>query len=150
MILDLGEVREIAEVTVNGRAYPAIWKPPYQVDITDALGGRGIPNGRIDIEIKVTNLWPNRLIGDARLPDDCEWDDGKKSKGYPLVKAWPDWLMCGRPSPTGRHAFSTCHLWTADYPLLESGLLGPVRISVRHATGGGRERQDARAVPGTP
>ncbi|MBQ6011429.1 MAG: hypothetical protein IJL17_23060 [Kiritimatiellae bacterium] len=150
VILDLGEVREIAEVTVNGRAYPAIWKPPYQVDITDSLGRRGTPNGSIDIEIKVTNLWPNRLIGDARLPDDCEWDDGKKSKGYPLVKAWPDWLLRGSPSPTGRHAFSTCRLWTADDPLLESGLLGPVQLSIGHATSGGRERPDARAVSGTP
>ena len=137
VVLDLGEVREIAEVTVNGRAYPAIWKPPYQVDITDALGGHGIPNGPIDIEIKVTNLWPNRLIGDAKLPDDCEWDDGKKSKGYPLVKAWPDWLLRGSPSPTGRHAFSTCRLWTAADPLLESGLLGPVRLSI-DTRGGGR------------
>ena len=145
VVLDLGEVREIAEVTVNGRAYPAIWKPPYQVDITDALGGRGTPNGSIDIEIKVTNLWPNRLIGDARLPDDCEWDDGKKSKGYPLVKAWPDWLLRGNPSPTGRHAFSTCRLWVANDPLLESGLLGPVRLSIGHATRGG-----VRTAPGTP
>ena len=145
VILDLGEVREIAEVTVNGRAYPAIWKPPYQVDITDALGGHGTPNGPIDIEIKVTNLWPNRLIGDARLPDDCEWDDGKKSKGYPLVKAWPDWLLRGSPSPTGRHAFSTCRLWTADDPLLESGLLGPVRLSIGHVTSVG-----VCTAPGTP
>ena len=150
VILDLGEVREIAEVTVNGRAYPAIWKPPYQVDITDALDGRGAPNGTIDIEIKVTNLWPNRLIGDARLPDDCAWDDGKKSKGYPLVKAWPDWLLRGSPSPTGRHAFSTCRLWTADDPLLESGLLGPVQLLIGHTTRGGRECTDARAALGTP
>ena len=50
LILDaLGKVREIAEVTVNGRAYPAIWKPPYQVDITDALGGRGTPTGRLTL-----------------------------------------------------------------------------------------------------
>ena len=110
--------------------------PPYQVDITDALGGHGTPNGPIDIEIKVTNLWPNRLIGDAKLPDDCEWDDGKKSKGYPLVKAWPDWLLRGSPSPTCRHAFSTCRLWTADDPLLESGLLGPVRLLIDTRGGG--------------
>jgi hypothetical protein len=105
--------------------------------VTDALDGRGAPNGTIDIEIKVTNLWPNRLIGDARLPDDCAWDDGKKSKGYPLVKAWPDWLLRGSPSPTGRHAFSTCRLWTADDPLLESGLLGPVRLLIERTTRGG-------------
>ena len=123
-VLDLGKVREIAEVTVNGKSYPALWKPPFRVDITDAM------NDTLDIEIKVTNLWPNRLIGDAKLPDDCEWDDGKMSKGYPLVKYWPDWLLRGASSPTGRHAFSTCRLWTADEPLLESGLIGPVALEV--------------------
>ena len=128
LILDLGAVKEIAEVKVKGRAYPALWKPPYQVDITDAVAGCCGAEKPIDLEVKVTNLWPNRLIGDAILPDDCEWDDGKKSKGYPLVKAWPDWLLRGEPSPTGRRTFSTCRLWTANEPLLESGLLGPVRI----------------------
>ena len=128
VVLDLGVVKEIAEVKVNGRAYPALWKPPYQVDITDAVVGNGDAKNQIDLEVKVTNLWPNRLIGDARLPDDCEWDNGKKSKGCPLVKAWPDWLLRGEPSPTGRRAFSTCRLWKASDPLLESGLLGPVRI----------------------
>ena len=98
------------------------------VDGNDAVGT--VPDaGEIEIKIKVTNRWPNRLIGDAGLPDDCEWDDGKKSKGYPLIKSWPGWLLRGEPSPTGRHAFSTCSLWDADEPLLESGLLGPVRFS---------------------
>ena len=128
VLLDLGEVKEIAEVSVNGKAYPAMWKPPYQVDVTDAVAGNCGAENSIDLEVKVTNLWPNRLIGDAALPDDCEWDDGKNSKGYPLVSAWPEWLRRGEPSPTGRHAFTTCRLWTADEPLIESGLLGPVRI----------------------
>ena len=123
--LDLGKVREVAEVTVNGRSYPALWKPPYRVDITDAVAsGADV----LHVEVKVTNLWPNRLIGDAALPDDCEWDDGASSKGYPLVKRWPEWLRRGEPSPTGRRTFTTCRLWTKDEPLLESGLLGPVRI----------------------
>ena len=129
VVLDLGEVHEIAEVTVNGKAYPALWKPPYRVDISDAV--RGLADSTVDISIRVTNLWPNRLIGDARLPDDCDWDDGRNSKGYPLVKAWPGWLLRGEPSPTGRHAFSTCRLWKADEPLLKSGLLGPVRICMK-------------------
>ena len=127
VVLDLGRVCDIAEVEVNGRAYPALWCPPYRVDITDTVG-TDPDAGEIEIKIKVTNRWPNRLIGDARMPDDCERDDGKNSKGYPLVKSWPGWLLRGEPSPTGRHAFSTCSLWDADEPLLESGLLGPVRI----------------------
>ena len=126
ILLDLGQVKNIAEVTVNGRPYPALWKPPFMVDITDAVK----PGEMVELEVKVTNYWPNRLIGDARLPDDCEWDSGGRSRGYPLVTCWPDWLKEGRPSPTGRHAFSTCRLWRADEPLLESGLLGPVRLRV--------------------
>ena len=112
------------------RAIPSAWQEDAVGTVPDA--------GEIEIKIKVTNRWPNRLIGDTGLPnrligdtglpDDCEWDDGKKSKGYPLIKSWPGWLLRGEPSPTGRHAFSTCSLWDADEPLLESGLLGPVRI----------------------
>ena len=113
-------------MTVNGKSYPAIWKPPFRVDITDVM------KDTLDIEIKVTNLWPNRLIGDAKLPDDCEWDDGSKSKGYPLVKYWPEWLLRGASSPTGRHAFTTCRLLTADDQLMESGLLGPVMLEIQN------------------
>ena len=133
IVLDLGRVADIAEVSVNGRAYPALWCPPYKVDITDAVVQRPCSSSVVsllpfDLEVKVTNRWPNRLIGDMRLPDDCEWDDGANSKGFPLVKAWPEWLLRGAPSPAGRHAFTTCRLWTAGEPLLESGLLGPVSI----------------------
>ena len=150
IILDLGEVKNIATVTVNGKTYPTLWKPPFTVDITDAVdglrlsqsreapggsrfsvtaeGSKPVPPASLTLEIKVTNYWPNRLIGDARHQDDCEWDDGKMSKGFPLVKAYPDWLIEGKRSPTGRHAFSTCRLWKADEPLLESGLIGPVKL----------------------
>ena len=135
-ILNLGNVKEIAEVTVNGRTYPAVWCPPYKVDITDAIDKiLSVPDVPSDppltIEIKVTNLWPNRLIGDAKMSDDCEWDDGTKSKGYPLVKYWPEWLLRGEPSPTGRHTFTTCRLWTADGQLMESGLFGPVVLEIQ-------------------
>ena len=128
--LDLGEVREIAEVKVNGHAFTALWKPPFVLDITDAVS----PGGVARIEIKVTNLWPNRLIGDAGLPDDCSWCDGKWSKGFPLIKEFPRWMMEGKRSPTGRHAFTTCKFWTADEPLLVSGLLGPVCLEVVRET----------------
>jgi hypothetical protein len=77
--------------------------------------------GANDLVVKVTNLWPNRLIGDEQLPDDREWD------GLQL-KAWPQWLLDGKPSPTGRFTFTTWHHYTKDSPLLESGLLGPVML----------------------
>lgn len=114
--LDLGRVKNFAEVSLNGKPLGILWKPPFRVEITGAAR-----SGTNMLEVKVTNLWPNRLIGDEQLPPDCEWN------GKPL-KAWPQWLLDGKPSPTGRFTFTTWHHWTKDEPLLESGLLGPVRL----------------------
>jgi hypothetical protein len=61
--LDLGNVRELAEVRVNGKGCGITWAPPFRVDITRAL-----QPGRNGLEIQVVNFWPNRIIGDAALP----------------------------------------------------------------------------------
>ncbi|HUA65906.1 MAG TPA: hypothetical protein VME24_08670, partial [Alphaproteobacteria bacterium] len=61
------------------------------------------------------------LIGDEQLPSDREWH-GKQ------LAAWPQWVIDGKPSPTGRFTFTTWHHYTKDSPLLESGLLGPVTL----------------------
>ena len=114
--LDLGDVKDFAEVSLNGRDFGVLWKPPFCVNITDAARP-----GTNKLVVKVTNLWPNRLIGDEHLPPDCEWN-GKQ------LKAWPQWVLDGKPSPTGRFTFTTWHHWTKDSPLLESGLLGPVML----------------------
>jgi hypothetical protein len=65
LLLDLGVVDDLAEVSVNGRTLATLWKPPYQVDVTGAL-----KPGENRIEIKVTNEWTNRLIGDVLAPPD--------------------------------------------------------------------------------
>ena len=125
-ILDLGTVKNFAVVTVNGKSFPVLWKPPYRVDITDALD----PNAdSFSLEVKVTNLWPNRLIGDDALPEDCDWV-GKISKGVKEigVKDIPQWVKEGKRSPTGRHTFTTWRHWAKDESLLPSGLLGPVLL----------------------
>ena len=62
-LLDLGSLREVAEVTLNGRNLGVLWKEPFQVDITDALR-----TGRNTLEVNVTNLWNNRLMGDLLEP----------------------------------------------------------------------------------
>ncbi|MEW6743216.1 MAG: glycosyl hydrolase [Planctomycetota bacterium] len=116
--LDLGQVKNLAEVRVNDIDCGILWKPPFAVDVTEALS-RG-PNR---IQIKVTNLWVNRLIGDDRLPRDVEW-----ASGGPLA-AWPEWLVEKRPRPeTGRLTFTTWHHWSTNDPLPDSGLLGPVTL----------------------
>ncbi|HEX7979361.1 MAG TPA: glycosyl hydrolase [Gemmatimonadaceae bacterium] len=94
--IDLGAVREIAELTVNGTPVGGIlWKPPYRADVTRALHA-----GTNRLEVRVTNLWPNRMIGDLQ------------------------------PGVTKTYTFTDFRPFTKDSPLLESGLLGPVRLEL--------------------
>jgi len=64
LLLDLGTVRDLAEVSLNGQKLGLLWKPPYEVDVT-----RVLKPGANRLEIRVTTEWTNRLAGDQRLPD---------------------------------------------------------------------------------
>jgi hypothetical protein len=127
--LDLGEVKNIAEVTLNAKDLGILWKPPFRIDVTDALKA-----GHNDLVVKITNLLPNRLIGDAGKPDPRAF---KKHgiNGFAPDK-WDEWLkiikdeeQTGRYSKeTGRYTFATWKRYDKNDPLLDSGLLGPVRL----------------------
>jgi (4-O-methyl)-D-glucuronate---lignin esterase len=91
--LDLGDVKNIAQVAVNGKPCGVIWKPPFRVDVTSALKA-----GDNTMEIKVTNLWVNRLIGDQQ------------------------------PDVSKKYTYTAMRFYRADSPLLPSGLLGPVLV----------------------
>jgi len=91
--MDLGQVHNLAEVSVNGKPLGIAWKTPYRVDATDAL-----KPGENQIEIKVTNGWANRIIGDRQ------------------------------PNATKTYTFTSPKFYKADSRLWPSGLLGPVRI----------------------
>jgi hypothetical protein len=117
LYLDLGKVAVMAQVRLNDQDLGTLWKPPFRTEITKAL-----KPGENKLEVKVVNLWPNRMIGDEQLPDDSE----RNSDG--TLKAWPQWLESGQPSPTGRYTFTTWRLWKKDSGLQQSGLIGPVRI----------------------
>jgi len=93
LLLDLGDVKNVAEVTVNGKPLGIAWKAPFRVDLTGALKA-----GANTLSVKVANLWVNRLIGDEQ------------------------------PGVTKKITFTTRQFYTADSPLLPSGLLGPVRL----------------------
>jgi hypothetical protein len=62
-VLDLGNVLEMASITLNGHKMPVRWCAPFQFDITSCIHA-----GDNHLEVEVVNLWPNRLIGDSRLP----------------------------------------------------------------------------------
>ncbi len=118
LTLDLGDVQVMAAVKLNGKDLGILWKPPYRVDITEAA-----KPGRNELKIRVANLPINRQIGDEFLPE----DSGRNPDG--TLKAWPRWLLEGKPSPTGRFTFSSWRLWKKGEALQPSGLLGPVVVT---------------------
>ncbi|MBW4331776.1 alpha-L-arabinofuranosidase [Stakelama sp. CBK3Z-3] len=138
--LDLGRVEVLAEVTVNGKDLGQVWKEPYRIDVTHAVHA-----GANNVSVAVTTLWPNRMIGDAQKPDpnadryvDAEWPvgetfdaEGNKTGDVMARKITelPEWYREGKPKPDdGRVTFTPWKFFSADDPLLDSGLLGPVRL----------------------
>jgi hypothetical protein len=117
LYLDLGDVQVIARLSLNGKELGILWKPPYCTEITVAAHP-----GDNHLEIQVTNLWPNRIIGDEQLPEDSDRDPSG------AIKSWPQWLRDGKPSPTGRFTFATFRHWKKSDPLFPSGLIGPVTL----------------------
>lgn len=92
-VLDLGQVFNMAHVYVNGKDLGLLWKEPFKVDISEALA-----EGENTLEVKVTNSWGNRLIGDSALPVE------------------------------ERAARTSWEFYSPEDPLPTSGLLGPARI----------------------
>jgi hypothetical protein len=117
VVLDLGNVAVIAEVFINEKNAGILWKSPFRISIEDFL-----VLGKNTIEIKVTNLLPNKLIGDEQLPLDF-----KRKKG--ALEEFPDWLINSTQRPTERSTFSSWKHWEKETPLLKSGLLGPVSLN---------------------
>lgn len=126
IFLSLGIVNHIARVRLNGRDLGVVWCAPWGVEIPAGLLK---PTGN-ELEIEVTNVWANRLIGDEQEPPDCEWLPGHHfadQGGY--LKRFPDWFVKKEPRPSkGRYCFVTWNYFTKDSPLIPSGLLGPVTI----------------------
>ena len=128
--LDLGDVRDLVTLTVNGQNIGVIWHPPFVRDITSAL-----KSGGNTIELAVANTWHNRLVGDQQFPPDFEFGaDRGVDKGRAL-KAYPDWFVKNQPRPeTNRLAFVNWFYHRKDTPLIPAGLLGPVQLIPRAET----------------
>ena len=116
--LDLGSVAVIAEVFINGKKVSTLWKAPFRIYIDDF-----VKKGKNTLAIKVTNLWPNKLIGDESLPLDYERKGDK-------IKKLPDWLLNNTKRPSKRNTFASWRHWSKDDALLTSGLLGPIKINI--------------------
>ncbi|GMU92370.1 MAG: hypothetical protein AMXMBFR4_14280 [Candidatus Hydrogenedentota bacterium] len=119
LYLDLGRVEVMASIRLNGNELGIVWKRPYRVPISAAA-----KPGVNELVVRVVNLWPNRMIGDEQLPADSE----RHPNG--TLKEWPQWMLEGRPSPSGRYTLATWKHWSADDPLIPSGLLGPVTLQI--------------------
>jgi len=96
LLLDLGLAREIASIRLNGKALGTLWAPPFRSEISSAA-----KVGDNELEVEVVNFWPNRIIGDASLPENQ------------------------------RLTRTNIRTLTAKTPLMPSGLLGPVRVLSR-------------------
>jgi len=116
--LDLGSVAVIAEVIINGKNVATLWKAPFRIGIDDF-----VVKGKNTLEVKVTNLWPNRLIGDEKLPLDFERRGDK-------MKTLPDWLLNTSTRPSNRTTFPSWKHYQKEDTLLTSGMLGPVEIRI--------------------
>jgi hypothetical protein len=120
--LDLGKVSIAAEVILNGKNLGILWRAPFTVDVTDAL-----QNGKNTLEIHVSNLWTNRLIGDERYPYNDNYNLDTVGNGNFTTKIMPDWYVQNKPRPDGeRKTFTTANFYKATDPLISSGLLGDV------------------------
>ncbi|MBR4755789.1 MAG: glycosyl hydrolase, partial [Bacteroidales bacterium] len=114
-LVDLGDVKVMARVSLNGEDLGIVWTTPWRVEACGAL-----KDGKNVLKVEVVNLWQNRLVGDEL-----------KSYDGPQGGRWPQWLIEGNPRPSDRYTFTTWRHYGADTPLLPSGLLGPVRILSR-------------------
>jgi hypothetical protein len=88
LILDLGEVRELAEVRVNGKNLGVVWTKPFRVNISSA-----VKVGVNEIEVSIVNLWPNRLIGDAALPKEKRFTETNMRKFVSTSPLLPSGLL---------------------------------------------------------
>jgi hypothetical protein len=122
--LSLGLVHHLARVRLNGRDLGVVWCAPWRVEIPAGL----LKATGNELEVEITNVWANRLIGDEQEPPDCEWLPGHMPGGS-YLKRFPDWFVKGTPRPSpGRRCFVTWNYFTKDSPLTPSGLMGPVRL----------------------
>lgn len=130
VLLNLGEMNDIAQVWVNGKEAGVSWYAPFMVDITPY-----IKDGRNTLKIAVSNNWANRLIGDEQHPADFEWGVDRGENMGRGMKAFPEWFTNNTPRPSqGRKTFNIWYYYRSTSSLQKAGLVGPVEIVVQDIT----------------
>jgi len=112
LLLDLGQVHNLARVRLNGHDCGVVWTAPWQADLTAAA-----KMGANDLEIEVANLWPNRLIGDATLPAGKRFTVTNVRTYDTLSHSHYGCAVCAGRKKSGK-----------PRDLLPSGLLGPTTL----------------------
>ncbi len=115
LFLQLGDLAEIAEVTLNGQRLGLSWLPPYRLEVTKA-----IQPGTNQLEVRVANLWANRLNGDSLLPEEKRFTRGNLDR----IQTDPTSDSSYGRVPKGK----TRPVYTTLPPLMKSGLFGPVQL----------------------
>ncbi|MGH8226326.1 MAG: glycosyl hydrolase [Steroidobacteraceae bacterium] len=118
LYLDLGEVRNVARVRLNGKELGVVWTAPWRVTVGDAMRPKAN-----QLEIDVVNLWPNRLIGDGLLPKE-QRRTRTNVRLYDTPLPQDVELYHSDPEAAIRRTTG------APPKLLSSGLLGPVKLVV--------------------
>lgn len=115
LFLQLGNLAEIAEVTLNGRRLGLAWLPPYRIELSGAVRA-----GTNRLEIRVANLWANRLNGDSLRPESTRFTRSNLDR----IQTDPTSDSSYGRVPRGK----TRPVYTSIPPLMPSGLLGPVQV----------------------
>jgi hypothetical protein len=115
LFLELGDLAEIAEVTLNGKRLGLAWLPPYRMEISGTVKA-----GANQLEIRVANLWANRLNGDSLRPE----KDRFTRSNLDRIQTDPTSDSSYGRVPGGK----TRPVYDKIPPLMKSGLFGPVRI----------------------
>ena len=97
LVIDLGDVANLAEVYLNDSYLTTLWKPPFKAELTEQL-----KPGDNSLEIRVSNTWRNRLVGDVNSKQN---DKTTYLPNYPIQRL-------------------------KELSLIKSGLLGPVKIQL--------------------
>jgi len=126
-ILKLGEVCDVAEISINGNKPVLVWEKPAELDVTYML-----KDGENTLTIGIANRWINRLIGDEHVEVDIPYREGSGKFTTGVIEKFPDWMRDEQRAKeeNKRYTFTTWKHYTADSTLEKSGLLGPVQLVV--------------------